>query len=124
MQNRPIPQVDVIEAHRRLTEPVAGEAAPILVDVREVGEFVQARAVGAVLLPLSQFMGRYRELPTDRPLLVICAAGGRSTQAAAFLLANGWDDVTNVIGGTVSWMASGLPARSGPPAADEEDRGF
>ncbi len=124
MQNRPIPQVDVDEAHRRLTELVAGEAAPILVDVREVSEFVQARAVGAVLLPLSQFMVRYQELPTDRPLLMICAAGGRSAQAAAFLLANGWDDVSNVMGGTGSWLASGLPAHSGPLAPDEEDRGF
>lgn len=124
MQNSPIPQVDVLEAHRRLTEPVTGSPAPVLVDVREVNEFLQARADGAVLLPLSQFMVRYQELPADRPLLMICAAGGRSAQATAFLLANGWEDVTNVMGGTGSWVASGLPARSGPLAADEEGRGF
>jgi rhodanese-related sulfurtransferase len=97
---------------------VAAES-PLLVDVRELGEFVACRADGCVLLPLSEFLARYRELPTDRPLLLICQSGGRSAQATAFLLAAGWSDVSNVAGGTTSWLASGLPVRSGPPEPEE-----
>jgi rhodanese-related sulfurtransferase len=118
--NRSIPTIDAREAHRRLSEPTEPGEGPLLVDVREVVEFEEVRAAGARLLPLSQFMARYDELPTDRPLLMICKGGGRSAQAAAFLLGNGWSDVTNVIDGTMGWWAAGLPVRSGPIEPEEE----
>ena len=120
MFNRSIPTIDSREAHRRLSEASEPDEAPLLVDVREVVEFEEVRAEGAMLLPLSQFMARYGELPTDRPLLMICKGGGRSAQATAFLLGNGWSDVTNVIDGTMGWWAAGLPVRSGPIEPDEE----
>ena len=119
MFDRPIPTIDSREAHRRLTAAEAsGAPPPLLVDVREQVEFDEVRAEGAVLVPLSQFLARHRELPTDRPLLMICKSGGRSAQAAAFLLANGWQDVSNVVDGTMGWWAAGLPVRSGPAEPD------
>jgi rhodanese-related sulfurtransferase len=121
MFDRPIPAVDAAEAHRRLAAPPAGNLpGALLVDVREMNEFVEVRAVGSLLLPLSQFLARHRELPNDRPLLLICHSGGRSAQATAFLLGNGWTDVTNVAGGTLGWLAAGLPVRSGLPEPTEE----
>ena len=119
MFNRGIPAIDSREAHRRLSEAAASDEAPMLVDVREVPEFEEVRAEGALLLPLSQFLARYQELPMDRPLLMICKGGGRSAQATAFLLGNGWTDVTNVADGTMGWWAAGLPVRSGPAEPDE-----
>lgn len=98
-----------------------GSIAPLLVDVREPNEFLGIRADGAALLPLSVFMQRYRELPTDRPLLMICHSGARSAQATAFLLGNGWSDVTNVAGGTLAWAQAGLPVRRGAPDPGEGD---
>lgn len=124
MFNRPIPTIDVREAYRRVVEEGADDDGPLLVDVREVNEYIAVRAEGAVLFPLSQFMVRYQELPVNRPLLMICQAGGRSAQATAFLLANGWEDVTNVAGGTGAWVAAGFGARSGAPDPDELQRGF
>ncbi|HEX5591142.1 MAG TPA: rhodanese-like domain-containing protein [Candidatus Limnocylindrales bacterium] len=120
MDPRRIPAIDVLEAERRLRTPGdAGE--PLLVDVREPNEFSQFRAEGAVLFPLSTWMLRYRDLPQDRPLLMICRTGARSGQATAFLLANGWTDVVNVAGGTMAWERAGLPLRQGPPADGEGD---
>lgn len=125
-----IPTIDVLEAERRrgagLEAAEAGGAGdgsqtPLLVDVREPREFTEVRAEGAVLVPLSTFMLRYRELPTDRPLLMICQSGARSGQAAAFLLASGWTDVVNVAGGTLAWERAGLPVRRGAPAPGEGD---
>jgi rhodanese-related sulfurtransferase len=127
---RRIPSVDVLEAERRRGAPAeareatgtdAGGAVPLLIDVREPGEFAEVRAEGAVLMPLSRFMSRYQELPRDRPLLMICRSGARSGQAAAFLIANGWSDVVNVAGGTVAWERAGLPVRRGTPAPGEGD---
>ena len=94
---------------------------PLLVDVREADEFAAERVDGAVLLPISQFVQRFRELPRDRPLLVLCAAGSRSTSATMYLLQNGWSDVRNVTGGMIGWRYAGLPIRSGPPGPGEGD---
>ncbi len=120
MFNAPrIPTVTAADAHARLT---AGEnPEPLLVDVREPNEIVEIRAEGIVALPLSTFMARYQELPTDRALLMICRTGARSGQATAFLLANGWTDVVNVAGGTISWVQAGLPTRRGALEPGEAD---
>jgi rhodanese-related sulfurtransferase len=121
MFERPIPAVDAVEAHRRLAEaPVESRPGALLIDVRELHEFVEVRAEGSLLLPLSQLLVRHRELPMDRPLLMICRSGGRSAQATAFLLAAGWSDVTNVAGGTIGWLTAGLPVRAGLPEPGEE----
>lgn len=131
------PAIDVHEAARRLVDgssdgtgggAVASEASPagepLLIDVREPAEFAMVRADGARLLPLSQFIARHRSLPTDRPLMLICATGARSGQATAYLLARGWTDVVNVAGGTAAWQRAGLPTRHGVPAPGEGDLGF
>lgn len=114
--------VDAGEAHRRLTDPVPDATArPLLVDVREPSEFVAVRAEGAVLLPLSRFVADHPALPRDRPLLMICHSGARSHNAAAYLMARGWTDVTNVAGGTEAWARAGLPVRRGMPDPGEGD---
>jgi rhodanese-related sulfurtransferase len=105
-----IPTIDVTEAERRLREDPAG---PILLDVREVPEFVQVRASGAVLVPTSEFQARAGELPADRPLMVVCHVGGRSAAVTGFLLRAGRTDVVNVAGGMEAWERAGLPVRRG-----------
>jgi rhodanese-related sulfurtransferase len=112
----PIPTIDVAEADRRLREDPAG---PVLVDVREANEFAEVRAPGAVLVPTSQFSARVGELPADRPLLVICAMGGRSAAVTGFLARAGRTDVVNVAGGMDAWERAGLPVRRGPVAVGE-----
>ena len=112
----PIPTVDVTEAERRLREDPAG---PILLDVREPTEFAAVRAPGAVLVPTSQFTARVGELPADRPILVICAMGGRSAAVTGFLVQAGRTDVVNVAGGMDAWERAGLPVKRGPVAAGE-----
>jgi len=117
---RRVPAVSATEAHRRLDGAVAPDA-PILVDVREPHEFAKVRAEGAALLPLSTFLLRHTELPQDRAILMICNSGARSAQTTAFLLANGWTDVSNVAGGTIAWLQAGLPSRQGTLEAGEGD---
>ena len=115
-----LPTVDVAEAERRLRED---PASPLLVDVREMSEFLDVRAPGAVLVPMSEFAARAGELPKDRPLLMVCHLGGRSAAAAGFLIRSGWTDVSNVAGGMDAWSRAGLPTRSGPLEAGEGDLG-
>lgn len=113
-----VPTIDVAEADRRLRED---PDRPLLVDVREPGEFATVRAPGAMLVPTSTFMARMAELPVDRPLLVICHVGGRSAAVTTFLLQRGRTDVANVAGGMEAWERAGLPVRRGTLDPGEGD---
>jgi rhodanese-related sulfurtransferase len=113
-----IPSVDVAEAARRLREDPAG---PLLLDVRELNEFLEVRAPDAALLPTSAFVARLGELPADRPLLVICHTGNRSAAVVGYLARTGRTDAFNVIGGMDAWARAGLPVRRGPLDAGEGD---
>jgi rhodanese-related sulfurtransferase len=117
-QPAPIPQIDVTEADRRLRED---PDRPLLLDVREADEFAAVRAPGAALVPTSQFMDRVAELPTDRPILVICAAGTRSAAVTGYLVRTGRSDVVNVAGGMTAWERAGLATVRGTPTAGEGD---
>ena len=113
----PIPTIDVIEADRRLRE----DPGTILLDVREMGEFLDVRAPGAALIPTSSFMTRVGELPADRQVLVVCHLGGRSAAVAGYLMRAGRTDVANVAGGMDAWERAGLPVRRGPLEPGEGD---
>ncbi len=117
-QPGPLPSVDVAEADRRLRED---PAHPILLDVREMNEFVDVRAPGAMLLPTSVLAARIGEVPTDRPLFVVCRTGVRSAAVTGFLARSGRNDVFNVTGGMEAWERAGLPIRRGPIDPDEGD---
>ena len=112
-----IPSVDVLEANRRLE----GNERALVVDVREPNEFSVVRLPGSALFPLSTFALRHGDIPRDRPILVLCAAGSRSLAATAHLLRSGWTDVVNVAGGIDAWQRAGLPTRSGPIDPGEGD---
>lgn len=79
----------------------------VIVDVREDDEVAAGRIPGALHAPLSRFMTHLDDLPKDRMLIVQCAIGGRSQQAAAWLQSQGYDAV-NLAGGIQGWAAAGL----------------
>jgi len=79
-----------------------------LVDVREQHEWDEVHAQGAQLIPLSEFVGRYAELPKESEIVVICRSGARSAQAVQFLEQQGYR-ASNLEGGTLRWLEEGLP---------------
>lgn len=106
-----IPEIDVHEAAERARD--AGPDGPLIVDVREADELARVRIDGALHIPTSAFAERVGELPADRPLLMLCAAGGRSAAATAYLRRQGREDVVNVAGGITAWERAGLPVQRG-----------
>lgn len=101
-----VPEIDVAELAR-----VRRDGAP-LIDVREPDEYVAAHVPGAELVPLATVPDRLDDLPTDRPVYVICAAGARSLRAAEVMRARGIDAV-NVAGGTNAWIDAGFEVATG-----------
>lgn len=58
----------------------------VLVDVREGDEVEQLAFDVPVIvnIPLSEFENRYKELPKDKDLVIVCHSGVRSLRAAGF----------------------------------------
>jgi hydroxyacylglutathione hydrolase len=92
----------------RMTASV-GEQSPLLVDVRAPGERQQKRIAGSVSIPLTHLGERLTELPADRPLIVYCAGGYRSSIAASVLQHHGFTRVSEIAGGIAAWEAGKLP---------------
>ncbi len=78
----------------------------LLVDVREADEREIVAIPGALHVPLGGFRsGRAQaELPTDRPIVLHCKAGGRSAEALTLLRAAGREDVRHLGGGVLAWV--------------------
>jgi rhodanese-related sulfurtransferase len=110
--NRPtaIPALDPLYADLRRRDPVR---PALLLDIREVDEFRRVRVADCLFIPMSQLGVRLGEVPRDRPLLVMCQSGSRSTGVTGYLLQQGWEDVGNVAGGIDGWQRLGLPVRTG-----------
>ncbi len=74
-----------------------------LIDVREPGEVALGTIPGAVNIPVGELPNRLGELDPGRPVVLLCRSGARSGQAADYLSANGFADVTNLTGGMLAF---------------------
>ena len=80
------------------------DASTQLIDVRQPSEVAEGTLDGAVNIPLDHLVVRVRELDPQRRTIVFCRSGARSTQAAEFLAAAGFDDVINLAGGMLVYQ--------------------
>ena len=83
----------------------------LMVDVREPGEFGAGHALGAKNVPLARIEDGASDLGKrkERPLVVYCDGGDRSTKAAATLRKQGFARVVSLSGGLGAWQNAGLP---------------
>jgi len=90
--------------------------APLAVDVRGPRERDQKFVASSVSMPLNHLLEHVQELPKDRPHLVCCAGGYRSSIAASLLQRAGFNRVSELAGGIAAWETAQLPtARTEPP---------
>ena len=80
-----------------------------VLDVRSANEWSEGHLPGATHIPLGYLADRLGDIPRDRPVVVQCQSGGRSSIAASILERAGFPDVSNLTGGLGAWTASGLP---------------
>jgi glyoxylase-like metal-dependent hydrolase (beta-lactamase superfamily II)/rhodanese-related sulfurtransferase len=98
---------DLVERASRLPALEADDAAARpdvqVVDIRNAGEVVAGMVPGARHIPLAELPARAGELDADRPVLVYCAGGWRSSVGASLLRAKGFTDVSDILGGYGAW---------------------
>ena len=83
----------------------------VVVDVRQVDEWIAGHVNGAIHIPVDEVLTRVSELPDDKNLLFICAAGQRSALACEMAAAVGCTPelLFNIEEGTPTWIESNFP---------------
>ncbi len=74
-----------------------------MIDVREADEIATGKIVNAKHIPLGEVSTRLDELDKSKAYTLICRSGGRSGTAGELLEEEGYD-VTNMVGGMLSWQ--------------------
>ncbi|OZF37218.1 rhodanese-like domain-containing protein [Rhodococcus sp. 14-2483-1-2] len=81
-----------------------------LIDIRNPGERDFGTIPGAIPIPLAQLRTRLKQVPTGKPIVMHCAGGWRSSVAASLLRAQGFEDVSDLLGGYNAWADAHVPA--------------
>ncbi|OHC63525.1 MAG: sulfurtransferase [Rhodocyclales bacterium RIFCSPLOWO2_02_FULL_63_24] len=83
----------------------------LVLDVRETGEWSSGHIPGARHITLAQLDKRMSELEKfkERPIIICCASGNRSSSACGQLKKGGFEKVFSLSGGISAWLESNLP---------------
>ena len=86
-----------------------------IIDVRRMDEYLEGHVKNAIFITVDDILARIDELPEDKKLLFICAAGVRSGLACEMAAAMGLDSerLFNIEDGTGPWIEKGLPTSYG-----------
>ena len=110
LESRP----DLTVATERVSAPFASQLLsspepPLAIDVRTSPERERKFIDGSLSIPLNHLSERLSGLPNNRPLLVYCAGGYRSSIAASLLQRCGFHLVSEIAGGIAGWEVAKLP---------------
>ena len=94
--------ISAIELNLRLEQ---ADNSLFLLDVREPHEFEHCHISNSHLMPMRSIPDCLDQLPKNAPIVTICHHGMRSQQVAQFLIQNGFNDITNLVGGVNAWAA-------------------
>jgi len=94
------------------SELLHSQQPPFLIDVRAAREREQKFIPGSLSLPLSHLVENFAVVPQNRPLLVYCAGGYRSSIAASLLRRSKFAPVAEIAGGLAAWESAHLPVQS------------
>ncbi len=96
-----------------------GGEAHLLLDVRTIEEYEDARIAGSTLIPMNEIPSRLSEIEdaaNEQPVIVMCRTGMRSAQVAQFLtMRAGFKmPVYNLDDGIMAWARQRWPIERGP----------
>jgi len=81
----------------------------VIIDVRSPQELREGKIENSTLIPFFDIMRGNYTIPQGRPLLLICAVGGRSYAAMQILSRKGFKEIYNLQGGISAWKQANLP---------------
>ena len=105
-------RIDQIDSRELAQRMEADEVA--VIDVRGLAEWKAGHLPDVPNIHLGYLIDHLDELPSDRPLVLQCRTGERSTTAASLLRAHGRSAVLNLTGGFMAWNEAGFPVVEEP----------
>ena len=101
-----IQQLNVNEAVRLMNDENV-----VLLDVREGNEYSSGHIRDSIHIPMSALSKRISELEKykNKQILAYCRSGSRSNSACSSLSKQGFESVSNLAGGIMSWTNANLP---------------
>ena len=84
----------------------------VLLDVRDPPEWVEDGYIeGSARIFFADLPQRISEVAKDKPVVVTCSVGNRSSLALSFLEQAGFEKVSNMLGGITAWINLGYPTK-------------
>lgn len=83
----------------------------LILDVREMAEWSSGHIANARHIALGHLGKHLSEIDKfkEKPVIVVCASGNRSSSACSTLKKAGFQQVFNLAGGVNAWSDAGLP---------------
>ena len=83
----------------------------VVLDVREDKEITDGTIVNAIHIPVGDLPNQLKKIEKykEKPVVVFCRSGHRSSSACNTLRKNGFQQVYNLRGGVMSWIKDGMP---------------
>jgi hydroxyacylglutathione hydrolase len=85
----------------------------ILLDVRQIDEYTEARLAGSTHIFLGDLPDRLEELDRTKPVVTFCGSGKRAIIAASILKMNGFDQVEDSLGSMLACKQVGCELTEG-----------
>ena len=82
---------------------LAGEDFAII-DVRAPAQYKAGHLPGAISMPLPTLPWAMNQLDRQKEVVVYCQVGGTSIRACSILVAGGFSNVKNMVGGISAWL--------------------
>jgi hydroxyacylglutathione hydrolase len=94
------------------SELLASNQLPLVIDVRSAAERQEKFIAGSLNIPLGNLSEKLVSLPKDRPILLYCAGGYRSSIAASLLQRADFSPIAEIAGGLAAWESARLPLQT------------
>jgi glyoxylase-like metal-dependent hydrolase (beta-lactamase superfamily II) len=86
---------------------LASDDPPLVLDVRNPGEWEAGHIEGALHVPLGQLPRRLEEIPFERDVVCVCKSGYRSSTAVSLLVHWTTRELADLVGGMDAWAGAG-----------------
>ena len=110
---------DIIESSLRkyqtispmLTVTKLNTGNPVIVDVREIGEFKKGHIADSIHIPIASIESQIKKIDLYKQddVIVVCHTGMRSATACSNLMKLGFENIFLMKGGMQSWEENKLP---------------
>jgi rhodanese-related sulfurtransferase len=74
-----------------------------IVDIREPYLYSKSHIPNSINIPFADFQNRFKELDSNKNIILVCHEGSMGEAGGQLLLQNGYKHVSNLAGGMAQW---------------------